>query len=89
MAFVKSIRSSEKFISFYKKIMDARYFLLYIILSSYVWSILFYQTKDHNVRQIKFHVCIKMTLFGQPNNYNPKILKEEYDITIVLYCLIY
>ena len=31
--------------------MDAQYFPFYIILSNYVWSILFYQTKDHNVGQ--------------------------------------
>ena len=72
------IRSSEKFLSFYKEMMDARRFPFYIILSDYVWSILFYQNKDHKVRQIRFHVCIKMhrckrrvckrkTLFGQPN----------------------
>ena len=62
--------------------MDAR-FPFYIILSNYVRSILFYKNKDYNVRQIRFHVCIKMrrckrrvckrkTLFGQPNTY-----KEE------------
>ena len=73
------IRSSEKFLSFYKEIMDT-HFPFYIILSNYVWSILFYQNKDHNVRQIWFHVCIKMrrckrrvckrkTLFRQPNIY--------------------
>ena len=49
-------------------------FWFIVILSNYVWSILFYQNKDHNVRQIRFHVCIKMhrvckgkTLSGQPN----------------------
>ena len=58
--------------------MDVQHFLFYIILSNYVWSIFFYQNKDHNVRQIRFHVCIKMrhckrrvcrrkTLNGQPN----------------------
>ena len=58
--------------------MDAQYFTFYIILSNYVWSILFYQNKDHNIRQIRFHVCVKMyrckrrvykreTLFGQLN----------------------
>ena len=73
-----SIRSSEKFLSFYKEIIDTQYFPFYIILSNYVWSSLFYQTKDHNVRQIKFGVCIKMRcckrrvckrkiLSGQPN----------------------
>ena len=62
--------------------MDAR-FPFYIILSNYVRSILFYKNKDYNVRQIRFHVCIKVrrckrrvckrkTLFGQPNTY-----KEE------------
>ena len=72
------IRSSEKFLSFYKDIIDARYFPFYIILSNYVRSISFYQNKHHDVRQIRFHVCIKMhrckrriykrkTLFGQPN----------------------
>ena len=54
------IRSSEKFVSFYKEIMDAQHFPFYIILSNYVWSILLYQDKDYNVRQIRFHVCIKM-----------------------------
>ena len=71
-------RSSGKLLSFYKEIMAAQHFPFYIILSNYVWSTLFYQNKDHNVRQIKFHVCIKMhrckrrvckrkTLYGQPN----------------------
>ena len=73
------IRSSEKFLSFYKEIMDP-HFPFYIILSNYVWSTLFYQNKDHNVRQIRFHVCIMMlrckrrvckrkTLFEQLNIY--------------------
>ena len=56
----RSIRSSEKFLSFYKEIIVAQYFLFHIILSNYLWSILFYQNKDRNVRQIRFHVCIKM-----------------------------
>ena len=58
--------------------MDAQDLSFYIILSNYLRSILFYQNKDHNVRQIRFHVCIKIhrckrrickrkTLFGQPN----------------------
>ena len=58
--------------------MDAQYFPFYIILSNYVWSILFYRNEHHNVRQIRFHVCIKIhrckkrvcrrkTIFGQPN----------------------
>ena len=61
--------------------MDAQHFLFYIILSNYVWSISFYQTRDHNVRQIRFYVCIKMhfgvkdvckrkALSGQPNTYS-------------------
>ena len=69
--------SSEKFLSFYKEIMDAQHFPFYIIISNYVCSILFYQNKDQNVRRIRFHVCIKMRcckrrvckrkrLFGQP-----------------------
>ena len=72
-----NIRSSEKFLSFYKEIMDA-HFSFYIILSNYVWFILFYQDKDYNVRQIRFPVCTKMhcykrcvrkrkTPFGQHN----------------------
>ena len=76
----EGIRSSEKFLSFYKETMDAQHFSFYIILSNYVWSILFYQDKDHNVWQIGFHVCIKMRrckrrickrkiLFEQPNIY--------------------
>ena len=59
--------------------MDAQHFPFYIILSNYVLSILFYQNKDHNFRQIRYHVCIKMrcckrrfykrkTLSRQPNN---------------------
>ena len=44
----------------YKEIMDAQHFPFYIILSNYVWSILFYQDKNYNVRYIRFHVCIKM-----------------------------
>ena len=55
----RNIRTSEKYLSFYKEIMDA-HFPFYIILSNYVWSILFYQNKDHNARQIRFHVRIKM-----------------------------
>ena len=57
------------------------HFHFYIILSNYVRSILFYENKDHNVRQIRFHVCIKMhrckreALFGQPNKWNS--WKEE------------
>ena len=58
--------------------MDAQHFQFYIILSNYIRSILFYQNKDHNVRQIRFHVYIKMhsckrhvckrkILFGQTN----------------------
>ena len=39
-----NIRLSEKFLSFYKEIMDAQYFPFYIILSNYI-SILFYQNK--------------------------------------------
>ena len=71
----RCIRSSEKFLSFYKEIMNAQYFPFYIILSNYVWSISFYQDKGYNVWQIRFNVCIKMcyckrkTLFGQPNRY--------------------
>ena len=49
------IRSSDKFLSFYKEIMDAQRFPFYIILPNYVWSISFYQNKDHNVRQIRFN----------------------------------
>ena len=69
------VRSSEKF---YKEIMGAQHFSFYIVLSNYVWSILFCRNKDHNVRQIRFRVCIKVrrckrfvckgkTLSGQPN----------------------
>ena len=39
--------------------MDAQHFQFYIILSNYLWSILFYKNKDHNVREIRFRVCIK------------------------------
>ena len=42
------IRSSEKFLSFYKEITDAQHFSFYIILSNYTRSILFYRNKDHN-----------------------------------------
>ena len=34
------IRLSQKFLSFYKEIVDAQHFLFYIILSNYVRSIL-------------------------------------------------
>ena len=79
------IKSSEKFLSFCKEIMDALHFPFYIILSNYI---LFYQNKDHNVRQIKFHVYIKMhrckrrvcrrkTLLGQPNIYTYRIIYLE------------
>ena len=83
-----SIRSSEKILSFYKEIMGAQHFPFYIILSNYVWSILFYQNKDHNVRQIRFHVSIKMhrcktrckrkTFFGQPNTYKTHRSYTDY-----------
>ena len=74
----ENVRSSEKFLSFYKEVMDAQHFSFYIMLSNYVRSIFLYQDKDRNVWQIRFHVCIKMhrckrrvrkrkTLFGQPN----------------------
>ena len=35
------ISLSQKLLSFYKDIIDAQYFLFYIILLDYVWSILF------------------------------------------------
>ena len=68
--------------------MDVQHFSFYIILSNYVRSILFFQNKDHNVQQIRFHVCIKMhrcnrrvckrkTLFGQPNTWNIDYDKKE------------
>ena len=52
--------------------------MIFSVLYYFIEFILFYQNKDHNVRQIRFHVCIKMrrckgrvckrkTLFGQPN----------------------
>ena len=93
---VASIRSSEKFLSFYKQIMNAQHFSFYIILSNYVWSILFYQNKNHNVRRIKFHVYIKMrcckkrvckrkTLFGQPNTiYIFYLSYVEHNTTFVI-----
>ena len=37
-----------------------KFIIIYIILSNYVWSILFYRTKGHNVWQTRFHVRIKM-----------------------------
>ena len=74
----ESIRWCEKFLSSYKEIMDAQYFSFCIILSNYVRSILFYRNKNHDVRQIRFRVCMKMrrckrrickrkTFLGQPN----------------------
>ena len=45
----RNIRSFEKFLSFYKEIMDAQHFSFYIILSNYVWSILFCQNRFHVV----------------------------------------
>ena len=65
--------------------MDALHFPFYIILSNYI---LFYQNKDHNVRQIRFYVHIKMhrckrrvckrkTLLGQPNVYTYRIIYSE------------
>ena len=74
------IRSSEKFLSFYKEIIKTQYFPFYIVLSNYVWSILFSQTKDRNIRQIRFRVCTKIRrcktrvcnrkiLSGQPNTF--------------------
>ena len=64
------IRSSEKFLSFHKEIMDVLYYFIELRMIIF----LFYQNKDHNVPQIRFHVCIKMHRFckrkthsGQPN----------------------
>ena len=45
----RNIRSFEKFRSFYTEIMDAQHFSFYIILSNYVWSILFCQNRFHVV----------------------------------------
>ena len=77
--------------------MDAGHFPFYIILSNYVWSILFYRNKDHHVRQIRFHVCIKMhrcknrvckrkTLFGQPNTIETKSrIQRKFSIHYLKY----
>ena len=86
----------NKFLSFHKEIMGTQYFPFYIILSSYLWFILFYQDKDHNVRQIRFRVCIKMhrckrrvckrkTLFGQPNIFEINII---YKYTVDFYIFV-
>ena len=87
MNIFRCIRSSEKFLSSYKEIMDAQHFHFYIILSNYVRSILFYQNEDHNFRQIRFHVRIKMyrckrrvckrkTLSGQTNIPNSRKISQ-------------
>ena len=76
---IRSIRLSEKFPSFYEEITDARDFLFYIVLSSYVRSILFCWDEYRDVSQTCFHVCMKLhcckkhvcerkTLLGQPFN---------------------
>ena len=76
------IRLSEKFLSFYGKIIDARCLLFYIILSNYIRSILFCWDKHHDISQTWFHVCMKVhcfkkhvcerkTLSGQPNTNSP------------------
>lgn len=68
--------------------MDAQDFSFYIILS----KLLFYQNKDRNVGQIRFHDCIMMhrrkrrvcnrkTLFGQSN-----IFYELLDLFYVIIC---
>ena len=59
---LKDIRSSEKFLSLYKEIIDTQHFPFYIILSNYVRSILLYQDKDYDVRQSRVHVCIKICI---------------------------
>ena len=61
IAFIlRCIRSSQKFLSFYKKIIDAHNRLFHIILLIYVWYILYYWDKNRNVWETKFHVCVKM-----------------------------
>ena len=46
-----SIRLSEKFLSFYEKIIDAQRFLFYIILSNYVRYIFFCWDKHRDISQ--------------------------------------
>ena len=91
------IRSSEKFLSFYKELTDAQHSPFYIILSNYVWWMLFYQNKDHNVRQISFHVCIKMNrckrrvckrkaLFGQSSTNRIVSLVKRFQFRYPIDC---
>ena len=54
------MRSSEKFLSFYEKIIDAQGFLFYIISSNYVRSILLCWDKHRDISQTWFHVCMKV-----------------------------
>ena len=85
-----SIRLSEKFLSFYEEIINARRFFFYIILSNYVRSVLFCRDRHRDISQTCFHVCIKThcckkhvcerkTLFGQPNTLT--IFDDNSDIT--------
>ena len=73
-----NIRLSEKFLSFYKEIIDAQRFSFYIILSNYIRSILLCWDKHRDISLTWFHVCMKVhcwkrhvcerkTLFGQSN----------------------
>ena len=53
------IRSSEKFLSFYKELMHNIFSSTLFYRITYD-SFCFINGKDRNVRQIRFHVCIKM-----------------------------
>ena len=55
-----SIRSSEKFLSFYEEIIDAQRFSFYIILTNYVRIILLCWDKHRDISQTWFLVCVKV-----------------------------
>ena len=66
LAASRYIRLSQKILSFYKEIIDARQFLFPIILSNYLWSILFYR----NIKQEILFILIKRKeLLGQSNRF--------------------
>ena len=62
------IRLSEKFLSFYKEIIDAQCFLFYISLLNYART---YLIRYNNIKQklsfIYYHFMKRKKFFGQPN----------------------
>ena len=64
---------SEKFLSFYEEIIDAQRFLVYIILSNYVRSILFRWVKLCDISQTWFHVSTKVRCYKKTGRFEEGI----------------